>query len=108
MTAVDHIIPWATRFIWGFTYFSMVLGIISFGINLVTMLTVKGFEIPVWSIPIIVTIMMLFLTVFGWVCEKYNIIGRIIGHQNRNMNNEFNTMMHDIKDIKKHLGCCDA
>jgi len=103
MTVTDTLIPYGAWFIIGFTYFSMVFSLVNIGMLAVTMLTVKGISIPLWSIIFIVVVMSGFLMFVGWFGEKHNIIGRLVGHQNMRMNNEFARVVRDVQWIREEM-----
>ncbi|HOX35185.1 MAG TPA: hypothetical protein P5217_00400 [Methanoregulaceae archaeon] len=103
MTITDRLIPFYVWFVFGFGIIAILIGIVNFGMNLVTMFTVKGIYMPFWIIPIAVTALVIFCTSIGWFFEKYDIWNRITSHQNRRMNPEIRQMAEDIKEIRNLL-----
>lgn len=103
ITPTDRIIPFYVRFMWGFGYISVLIGLINFGMNLITMVTVKEIYIPLWVIPIVGGIIILGCTYIGWYFEKYNIQNRITSHLNQAANPEFTQLCKDVKEIKNKL-----
>ena len=103
MTTADRLIPFWVRFQWGFGYISILMGLVSFGMSIVTMITVKGIYIPLWTIPIVATMVLALCTMIGYYFEKYDIQNRISSHSNQNANPEFVQMIRDIKEIKEML-----
>ncbi len=103
MTVTDRLVPYYVWFILGFGIISILFGIVNFGMNLVTMFTVKGFYMPFWIIPIAVGVMIVFCVGIGWFFEKYDIWNRIISHQNQRMNPEMRQMAEDVREIKRLL-----
>jgi hypothetical protein len=103
MTATDFAIPYYVRFWWGFGYVSILLGIVNFGLNIVTAITVKGIYIPLWVIPLVAGGVILFCISVGLFSERYDIENRISTHKNLQSNPEFKQMCLDIKEIKDKL-----
>lgn len=103
MTVTNKLIPFYVWFLMGFGIVSILMGIINFGMNIVTMFTVKGIFMPLWAIPIAMIILTATCIAIGWFFETYTIQTRISSHTNRNLNSEFNQMIGDIKAIKKAL-----
>lgn len=103
MTVTDRLIPYYVWFVFGFGIIAILIGIVNFGMNLVTMFTVKGIYMPFWIIPIAVAALVAFCTGIGWFFEKYDIWNRITSHQNRRMNPEIRQMADDIKEIRNLL-----
>lgn len=98
MTAFDKIIPWYVRFGWGFTYISVFMGLISFGMQGITLITVKGFYIPSWTIPVIVICVLTLCTTLGYYSEKYDFQNRIVSHMNNASNPEFTKQCKKVDD----------
>lgn len=107
MTLVDKLIPQYVRFQWGYGYVSLLMALISFGMSLVTMLTVKGIDIPAWTLLIIGGLVVMGCTMVGYCFEKQDIQNRITSHANKTANPEFKQVCKDIALIKKHLGIND-
>jgi hypothetical protein len=114
MTLVDKLIPQYVRFQWGYGYVSLLMALTSFGMSLVTMLTVKGIYISVWTLLIIGGGVVAFCTIVGYSFEKLDIQNRITSHSNQNANPEFQDIFRkvtktrdDVELIKKHLGIHD-
>ena len=102
-TLTDRIVPWYTRFVYGFGIISILIGIVNFGMLAITMITVKGIYIPLWMIPVFAFIVGIFCTASGWFFEKYEIWNRITSHQNKNTNPEFKGLLKDIEIIKNNI-----
>jgi hypothetical protein len=103
MTATDRLVPFYVWFILGFGIISILIGIVNFGMNVVTMFTVKGIYMPFWIIPIAVGGMIAICIFIGWFFEKFDIWNRIVSHQNRKMNPEIRQMADDIHEMKQLL-----
>ena len=103
MTFTDRIIPFYVRFIYGFGFISVLIGMISFGTNIVTMITVKGFYIPAWWIPVVAVGIIIGCICLGYYLEKYDILNRISSHSNQNANPELKQLCEDVKEIKGML-----
>jgi len=98
-TLADRLIPFYVRFLWGFGYISIILGLISFGMNLITMITVKGFYIPLWLIPLVAMGVILFCTAIGYYFEKHDVQNRISSHSNKKANPELNKIMDELARV---------
>lgn len=114
MSLADKLIPQYVRFQWGYGYVSLVMALTSFGMSLVTMLTVKGIYISIWTLLIIGTGVISFCIGVGYCFEKWDVQNRITSHSNQTANPEFlkiYKLVMDIKKdndrIKKHLGVKD-
>jgi uncharacterized membrane protein len=103
MTFVDKLVPQYVRFLWGYGYVSLAMAMTSFGMSLVTMLTVKGIYISLWTLLLIGGGVVIFCTSIGYCFEKKNIQNRITSHVNKNANPEFKKVCRDIVLIKKKL-----
>jgi hypothetical protein len=104
MTFFDTMIKLAAWFMYGFGIVSMMIGIANFGMILVTVITVKGIDIPLWAIPALGTIVIVFCTAVGYFFKKYGIWEKITSYNNTQTNPEIKQVCQDVKDIKKHLG----
>jgi len=103
MTLTDRLIPFYVWFVMGFGIIAILIGIVNFGMNVVTMFTVKGIYMPFWIIPIAVAALVAFCIGIGWFFETYDIWNRITSHQNRRMNPELRQMAEDIREIRMRL-----
>lgn len=103
MTFVDKLIPQYVRFQWGYGYVSLVMALISFGMSMVTMLTVKGIYISIWTLVVIGIGVVVFCTGVGYCFEKGDIQNRITSHTNINANPQLTQLCKDIELIKKRM-----
>ena len=103
LTIVDKLVPQYVRFLWGYGYVSLVLALISFGMAMVTMLTVKGIYIPLWALGGIGLAVIGFCTFVGYISETRDIQNRIASHANTRANPELKQLCADIDLIKKKL-----
>lgn len=103
MTIADNLIPYYVRFLWGFGYLSVIMSLVSFGMSLVTMITVKGFYMPLWLIPVVAILVVGLCTAIGVYAEKFDVQNRIGSHINKKANPELTDMAKDIVEIKKLL-----
>jgi len=101
MTFVDKLIPQYVRFQWGYGYVSLAMALTSFGMSLVTMLTVKGIYISVWTLLLIGGGVVVFCTAVGYYFEKKDIQNRITSHVNQTANPEFLKIYKWVMSIKK-------
>jgi hypothetical protein len=104
MTLADRLVPYYFWFDYGFGRTSVVMGLFSFGMSLVTMITVKGIYVPLWAIGFVAGALILFCTGVGYFFERYKIMNRITSHSNRNTNPEIDGICKDIELIKAKLG----
>jgi hypothetical protein len=103
MTIVDRCIPLYVWFAAAFGPLSMVIGVVNFGMLFVTLITVKGIYIPSWMITVFALSIMIFCVVMGFVMERYDIMNRILHHQNLNQNPQMKQISEDVAEIKKLL-----
>jgi len=103
MTAVDRIIPFYIWFTLGFGVVAVILGIINFCVNIITMLTVKQIYIPLWAVVLLSLFTVIFCVFVGWFFEYYKIWDRMTSHTNRKMNPEIRSIVSDIQKIKVAL-----
>jgi hypothetical protein len=93
-------------FLIGFTIVAVIFGIVNFGMNIIIMVTVKGFYIPSWALAAITAIVMGMCVIIGFAFEKYDIQTRIQSYQNQKLNpeiNKLNQISDDIKMIKQKM-----
>ena len=79
------------------------MGLISFGMALITMITVKGIYVPLWIIPIAGFAIVVMYIIIGWIFEHYDIWSRINSHYNQRQNPEIKQMSEDIKRCREIL-----
>lgn len=103
MTFTDWLIPQFVRFQWGYGYISLGLAILSFGMSIVTMLTVKGIYIPMWMLILVGLAGIDCCLILGYFCEKFDIQNRMSSHSNKTANPEFKKLCDDIEVIKRKL-----
>lgn len=102
-TFTDWLIPQFVRFQWGYGYISLALAIMSFGMSIVTMLTVKGIYISLWMLCGIAIAGAIVCFLLGYFCEKYDIMNRIATHINTTANPEIKKMYEDVQWIKQRM-----
>ena len=100
---VDKLVPYYVWFFYGFAIVSVVMGIVNFGMVGVTMLTVKGIDIPSWSIILVVIIMMISCTAMGYFFDKNKIWNRVTSYQNQNTNPEIAQMFANLKELSNDI-----
>jgi len=103
MTLIDKVIPLYVWFAASFGMISMILGALNFGMLAVTLITVKGIYIPSWMIPAVVFLIIAYCIITGFLMEKYDIMNRILNHQNRKQNPQIKQISEDVAYIKKML-----
>ena len=103
MTLTDSLIPYYVRFQWGYGYISLLLALASFGMSIITMITVKGIYIPLWLIPVVGCLVILLCVGIGYFCEKFDIQNRMSSHSNKTSNPEFKKLCEDIEMIKRKV-----
>lgn len=104
---VDRIIQLWVWFLIGFTIVAVAIGLLNFAMNIVIMVTVKGFYIPSWALVAIAFLTGGICTAIGLLFERYDIQTRIQSYQNRRLNpevNKLNQIERDVKSIKDWLG----
>lgn len=102
-TFTDWLIPQFVRFQWGYGYISLGLAILSFGMSIVTMLTVKGIYISLWMLCGIGIAGLLACLALGYICEKYDVMNRITSHANIAANPEIKKMYEDVRWIRHRM-----
>jgi cell division protein FtsW (lipid II flippase) len=100
---VNKLIPYYVWFFYGFAIVSVVMGIVNFGMVAVTMLTVKGIDIPSWSIILVVLVMVISCTAMGYFFDKNKIWNRVTSYQNQNTNPEIAQMFGSLKDLSNDI-----
>ena len=100
MTLTDNLIPYYVWFIYGFGIVSILIGIVNFGMSLVTMITVKGIYIPLWMIFIVAGLLIVLCTATGYFFEKYTIWSRVTSHQNLKINPEIRQLCEDVTYLR--------
>lgn len=103
MTVVDRCIPLYVWFAAAFGPMAMVISAINFGMIVVTLITVKGIYVPSWMVPVVAISIVLFSVATGYVMERYDIMNRILYHQNLNQNPQMKQISEDVATIKKLL-----
>ena len=104
MPLLDGTIKLLAWFIYGFGIVSMMIGIANFGMILVTVITIKGIDIPLWAIPALGISVIVFCTAIGYAFKKYGIWEMVTSYNNQQTNPEIKQLCQDVKDVKKHLG----
>jgi hypothetical protein len=77
------------------------MALTSFGMSLVTMLTVKGIYISIWTLLLIGGGTVTFCIGVGYCFEKWDVQNRITSHSNQTANPEFLKIYKLVTDIKK-------
>ena len=91
------------RFFIGYGMISVFMGILSFGMAAVTMITVKEIYVPLWTIPIVGFVLMLACWYAGYWYEMSNMWALEVSHQNKQMNPELVALCADVAEIKRRL-----
>jgi hypothetical protein len=102
-TLVDRLIPLYVWFAAAFGPMAMAISAINFGMIVVTLITVKGIYVPAWMVPVVATIIIIFSIATGYVLERYDVMNRILHHQNLNQNPQMKQISEDVAAIKKML-----
>lgn len=104
MTLTDILIPVYYWFKSGFGEISVPIAFVNMAILIVTILTVKGFFITMWLIPIIGLTAVMICILVGWFFQHYAITSRTATMINQKMNPEIKQISDDIKLMKKQMG----
>jgi glucan phosphoethanolaminetransferase (alkaline phosphatase superfamily) len=102
VTLADFIIHQQFRFELGVSKIGFYVTLVSFGMMLATMLTVKGIFFPVWAIVPLAGSLLLGLLAFGYYLETYDVIDRLNTHMNTN-NPQFLELLESIDRIEKKV-----
>jgi membrane-bound ClpP family serine protease len=100
---VDRVIPFYVWFGYGFATISVFIGIINFGMLVVTMITVKGIYVPSWAVVILALLVFVVCVSTGYLFDKYKIWKRITSYQNIHANPELKGIYDDVKCIRELL-----
>lgn len=103
MTLVDKLIHQQFRFELGMAKLGFYVALLNLMITLTTLLTVKGIFVPIWLMVPFTGFLILFLLVFGYYLETYNVIARLNSHMNRKGNPEFVTLIETIDRMEKKI-----
>ena len=103
MTLVDRCVPFYVWFLIGFSIFSIIMGIVNFGMVGLTLLTVKGISVPSWVIIVIASLIVIFCISIGYIFERYSIMDRIAHWQNDKYNPQMRQVLAELAEIKKKL-----
>jgi uncharacterized membrane protein YidH (DUF202 family) len=101
MTIIDKTIPFYVWFATAFGLISMVIGIANFAMLFVTLITVKGYDIPAIAIPAITIVLLGGCIALGFVMERYNFQNRVYRHVNTNQNPQMKQISEDVSEIKR-------
>lgn len=91
------------RFVWGFGILAVWIGLLNFGMAIVTMVTVKGVYIPLWAIPAVAIGVLVFCTLIGHYFEKWDIWNRMTSHGNKAANPEISEILTNTSESKAML-----
>ncbi len=100
----DFFAEWYVRFISGFAVVAMFIGIVNFGMIVVTMLTVRGIMVPAYLGAAAVLIAIAGCVLIGYVFEKTKFWDRITHHQNQAMNPEVREIHQIVQKIADQVG----
>ena len=103
MTLTDKLIPYYYWFKTGFGEISIPIAFINMSALIITMITVKGFYISMWFIPIIGVCVIVGCSFVGWFFVKFQINSRTNSMINTQMNPEIKQISDDVKQIKNML-----
>jgi hypothetical protein len=104
VTLVDRAIPLYVWFAAAFGPMAMVIGAMNFGMIVVLTLTqVFGITLPSWAIPALAVGTIAYAIIQGYVMEKYDVMNRILDHQNKRQNPQMKQISEDVVAIKKML-----
>lgn len=98
----ETFIPLYVWFGVGYGVISLFMAVVNFGMLAITLLTVKGINVPSWSLVIFAVIVSLICITIGYLFIKYNIGNRIVEYQNQNMNPQIKQISDDVKWLKEH------
>jgi hypothetical protein len=100
---INKYVPVQLWFEFGFNKLSLLMAAFNTGMLVITMITVKGIYIPLWMLPIAVTLLILTCIIVGYYFDRWGIWKELISRQNRYMNPEFVKLCEDVEKIKKKL-----
>jgi len=88
------------RFFTGFTMFSVLLAVISFGMQAKTMFTVIGWQISLWVLGLVGIGIVAFCWWLGFYWETHKMWGYEISHTNMTMNPEVVIILNKLDAIE--------
>jgi hypothetical protein len=103
MTFADRLIPYYWWFKSGFAETSLPLSMVNLALLIITMLTVRGINIPLLMLPVIAGAVILFCIGVGWFFETYGITGRLNSRITTKQNPEIYEMCQNVKKIIEKL-----
>jgi phosphate/sulfate permease len=102
MTLADFIIHQQFRFEMGTGKIGYYISLLSLGVAITTLLTVKGIFVPIWAIVPLAVAMVLGIVIFGYYLEQKDVIARLNTHMNQN-NPQFLELVKAIDRIENKL-----
>ena len=102
MTVADFLIHQQFRFELAMGKVGSYVALVSLGMMVTTLLTVKGIYFPIWAIVPFAAAMLLGLLVFGYHLEQQNVIARMNTHMNQN-NPQFLELVGAIDRIERKI-----
>ena len=102
MTVADFLIHQQFRFELGTSKISYYVSLLSLGIAITTLLTVKGIFAPIWAIVPLAFLMVIAIVIFGFFLERKDVIARLNTHMNM-VNPQFLNLLESIDRIEKKI-----
>jgi cytochrome c biogenesis protein CcdA len=103
MKPIDFLALYYVRFIAGFSILATFIGLVNFGFIVMTYVTVKGFNISSWVIPVIIGATLFGCISLGTIFERYKVWDKVTSFQNQRMNPEIRNMHKTLNLIAKKL-----
>jgi hypothetical protein len=103
MTLADRIIPYQFWFEYGIGKVGVYFAIISIGLSITTLLTVKGMFFPLWGFIPLGIVLVVFCMMFGYFLDTRNIMGRLNSHMNRKGNPEFIEILDTLHRLEEKV-----
>jgi phosphate/sulfate permease len=102
MTFADFLIHQQFRFEIGTGKIGYYVSLLSLGIAITTLLTVKGIFVPLWAIVPLAIVMVIGIVIFGYYLERKDVIARLNTHMNM-ANPLFLELVESVDRIEKKI-----
>ena len=97
-----HFIPIYVWFGVGYGVISLFMAVVNFGMLAITLLTVKGINVPPWSLAVFAVMVSLICITIGYLFIRHDIGNQIVEYQNKEMNPQITQISKDVEWMKEH------
>ena len=100
MTVAERLVPVYAWFGIGYGVMSLFMAVINFGMLAVTMLTVRGIQIPAWAILVFAVSIGIACILLGGFFVHYDVQSRVTSYLNCQSNPEIDQIAKDVKWLR--------